>query len=268
MKKHIVFPFLLMACLYLEAQVNLNLSLVTYYPFNGNANDESGNNINGVVNNSTLTTDKNGVGNIFVTGVLEASDLSQTRFILQDGPASKIAFGKKGDSNGDLYKGKMDDIRIYHGVLNQEEIDVLSEYSTVASFSVPDTICLNTPVTITNTSTNASTYLWNFCTADINSIPEAANLGNPNNLLSIPGFLEIVYDNGKYYGFSANYTNNGSSLVRLDFGNSLQNTPIATSLGNFNGTFPLRAQGIQVIKSNGKWYNYSSRRQSKLRRYM
>lgn len=37
--------------------------LVAYYPFNGNANDESGNNNNGTVNGATLTTDRSGSSN-------------------------------------------------------------------------------------------------------------------------------------------------------------------------------------------------------------
>jgi hypothetical protein len=37
--------------------------LVAYYPFNGNANDESGNGNNGTVTGATLTTDKNGNNN-------------------------------------------------------------------------------------------------------------------------------------------------------------------------------------------------------------
>lgn len=37
--------------------------LVAWYPFNGNANDESGNGNNGNVNGATLTTDRNGVSN-------------------------------------------------------------------------------------------------------------------------------------------------------------------------------------------------------------
>ncbi|MBF0451146.1 MAG: hypothetical protein HQK75_10615, partial [Candidatus Magnetomorum sp.] len=42
--------------------VNYNSSdLVAYYPFNGNANDESGNNNHGTVYNATLTTDRNGI---------------------------------------------------------------------------------------------------------------------------------------------------------------------------------------------------------------
>jgi len=45
----------------MNAQVNLQNGLVAYYPFNGNANDESGNGNNGTVNGATLTTDRNGI---------------------------------------------------------------------------------------------------------------------------------------------------------------------------------------------------------------
>ncbi|HMT97590.1 MAG TPA: LamG domain-containing protein, partial [Ferruginibacter sp.] len=221
------------------SQVNLNNGLVAYYPFNGNANDQSGNNINGVINSATTTTDKygqlnsayyfngstayiqlpysnlynfspqdsfsisvdvlpdagnawpaqaivvkspsnpdfnasawnygtyvlnykamsgyaathvvngstifttnpcwyniivtykNGIWNLYVNGILEDQDLSQTKFILQDGPASKIALGKKGESFGDFFKGKMDEVRIYHRVLNNDEILALSSCNTV-----------------------------------------------------------------------------------------------------------------------------------------
>ena len=43
------------------AQADLNDGLVAYYPFNGNANDESGNGNDGTVNGATLTLDRNGV---------------------------------------------------------------------------------------------------------------------------------------------------------------------------------------------------------------
>ena len=38
----------------------LNNGLVAYYPFNGNASDESGNGNNGIVNGASLTTDRFG----------------------------------------------------------------------------------------------------------------------------------------------------------------------------------------------------------------
>ena len=43
--------------------VTLQTDLVAYYPFNGNANDESGNGNNGLVNGTTLTTDRFGNAN-------------------------------------------------------------------------------------------------------------------------------------------------------------------------------------------------------------
>jgi len=41
----------------------INDGLVAYYPFNGNANDESGNGNNGTVNGATLTSDRFGNAN-------------------------------------------------------------------------------------------------------------------------------------------------------------------------------------------------------------
>lgn len=43
-----------------SAQSWLTNGLVAYYPFNANANDESGNGFNGTVNGATLTTDRFG----------------------------------------------------------------------------------------------------------------------------------------------------------------------------------------------------------------
>ncbi len=45
-----------------QLPANLQQGLVAYYPFNGNANDESGNGNNGVVNGATLTSDRFGNG--------------------------------------------------------------------------------------------------------------------------------------------------------------------------------------------------------------
>lgn len=45
------------------AQLNLNNGLVAYYPFNGNANDASGNSNNGILNGCTFVADRNGIAN-------------------------------------------------------------------------------------------------------------------------------------------------------------------------------------------------------------
>jgi hypothetical protein len=77
-------------------------------------------------------------------------------------------------------------------------------------------------------------------------------MGNPGNTLSIPIYMDYAYENGNYYAFVIN--NSPGGLVRLDFGNSLLNTPAATYLGNFGGQVPNTATGIQMVKNNGAWY--------------
>jgi hypothetical protein len=66
MKKQILTIVLAITTLTAFAQVPSYVptnGLVGYWPFNGNANDESGNGNNGTVNGATLTSDRNGVAN-------------------------------------------------------------------------------------------------------------------------------------------------------------------------------------------------------------
>ncbi len=119
------------------------------------------------------------------------------------------------------------------------------------SFTAPDTVCVNSPVTITNTSTGASSYYWNFCVASIDAVPTAANIGNPGGL-SMPVFIDYALYNGNYYGFLVNY--NPGRLIRLDFGNSLLNNPVSVDLGNFSGIIPTGAEAIQIVQNEGRWY--------------
>ena len=94
--------------------------------------------------------------------------------------------------------------------------------NVTASFLSPDTICVNAPLTIQNTSQGATSYYWTFCTANINQPPIGTNLGNISNQLSLPVYVDYVFTNGNYYGFVVN--NSPGGLVRLDFGNSLLNS--------------------------------------------
>jgi gliding motility-associated-like protein len=123
-----------------------------------------------------------------------------------------------------------------------------------AAFTAPDTVCVNSPVTITNNSVGANSYFWNFCVADVNKVPAAVNLGNPGGYFSEPVFMDMVEDNGNYYGFVVNHVPGG--ITRLDFGNSLLNTPSTVFLGNIGGVLNpgYGSEGIQIVKANGKWY--------------
>jgi hypothetical protein len=66
MRKHyfLLLPVLI-ACFSMQvsAQVNLQQGLVAYYPFNGNANDESGNGNHGILHNISFSVDRHGNSN-------------------------------------------------------------------------------------------------------------------------------------------------------------------------------------------------------------
>lgn len=353
------------------SQVNLTQGLVAYYPFNGNANDVSGNGNHGVLKNGTaLTADRFGSPNaaFFFDGIDDfiqvpnSSTLNQSQamtvvayfypeqsgtqtivgkidytqpsgtqfqFAMDYAPRPGILYGVNPSNNGCIgagtngayvstgggnvalnqwycavatfdngvmrfyvngtliqttnsgfttlnacanatiqigswwsgdpqrFKGKIDDVRIYNRALNQQEVMALCPLqpaAVVASFSAPDTVCINNPVNITNTTVGASSNFWNFCVADIDKAPSGANLGNVGGNLSMPVFMDYVFDNNNYYGFSTNF--NPGSLIRYDFGNSLLNTPTSVNLGNFGGIIPSSnsAEGIQVVKNEGRWY--------------
>ncbi|MGC4103698.1 PKD domain-containing protein [Ferruginibacter sp.] len=133
-------------------------------------------------------------------------------------------------------------------------ITLYAQPTAVANFTIPDTVCINQAVSITNTSTNASSYFWNFCVANINQSPVGTNLGNIGGELSQPVFMDYVQYNNNYYGFSINHW--PGKLIRLDFGNSLLNTPTAIDMGNFGGIIPsgFGAEGIQIVQNEGRWY--------------
>ncbi len=68
----------------------------------------------------------------------------------------------------------------------------------------------------------------------LTNIPTGVNLGNIGNLTKSTG-IGLIRENGLWYGFVVN--TNSHSLTRLDFGNSLFNTPTGVNLGNPNGLF-------------------------------
>jgi gliding motility-associated-like protein len=147
--------------------------------------------------------------------------------------------------SGYTIDGEVEDYLVPYTVITPNSTNVN------VSFTAPDTVCVNTPVNITNTSTSASSYYWNFCVASIDAVPTVTNLGNPGGL-TMPVFIDYGLYNGNYYGFLVNY--NPGRLIRLDFGNSLLNNPTSVDLGNFSGVIPTGAEGIQIVQNEGSWY--------------
>jgi gliding motility-associated-like protein len=128
---------------------------------------------------------------------------------------------------------------------------ITAKISAQADFSIPDTICINESVSIENTSRNAGTYYWNFCSGNLINDPQGESLPNPGTL-NTPAFIDFANDNGIYYAFITNHQD--GTLVRNIYGSNFLDTPVSENLGNFGGAIPLHTQGIQVIQDNGDWY--------------
>jgi len=142
------------------------------------------------------------------------------------------------------------------GCVSSTTIDLSINCSTtptisIASFSSPDTVCINQQFNVVNQSIAATSYYWSFCQGNTNTIPQGINLGNVG-FLNGPVFISIAKDGANYYAFVTN--NSNSTIVRLFFGTSLMNTPVATNLGNVGGQLPGNLEDIHLELENGNWY--------------
>lgn len=106
---------------------------------------------------------------------------------------------------------------------------------------------------ITNYSNNSLTRV-KYGNSYLNT-PTSTNLGNFSNQLPsrIEG-VQIKKENNLWYGFVVG-TN---SLIRLDFGTSLDNTPTLTDLGNIGSlSWP---HELYIFNYNGNWYGFAANR--------
>lgn len=128
---------------------------------------------------------------------------------------------------------------------------------TYSQFSLPSQICPNEDATFTSPNPSATYQAWDFCTGDIAHNVTSSNLiANPTSVQRPFGF-ETVFDGTNWYGFLTDLSGpsggTANSLLRLDYGSSLSNTPTTTNLGNIGGIVK-GSVGLAIIKDNGNWY--------------
>ena len=126
----------------------------------------------------------------------------------------------------------------------------------------PDTVCVNQPIQLSTNDTNQQSYYWGFCSGSLNEIPTwpppvGTNEGN-NFDFKIPANIDIVEDSGNYYGFVVNSAT--TEFLRLNFGNSLSNTPSVTNFGNLTNGLPLNPTSLFILKDtfSHNWYIFVS----------
>ncbi len=133
---------------------------------------------------------------------------------------------------------------------------ILCTHYGMAQINSPDTVCVNEIISFT-TPVQGYVYSWNFDSVNLNFSTPTASAVFSGTPLSTPGFIAINHDNGNWYAFTGNY--NSSEVVRLDFGNSPYNAPVATSLGTFGRPAGQRLQGVEVLQDSttGNWYGFT-----------
>ena len=120
--------------------------------------------------------------------------------------------------------------------------------SLTATFTATDTVCVNSPLVVSNSSSPAGSYYWSFGAASPLANPSIVNPGIAS--INGPAVIDYVRDGNNYYGFVI--TGSPLHLYRLDFGSSLTNSPAITDLGLASSLF--YPSGLRVVKTNGIWY--------------
>ncbi|CAN5556274.1 hypothetical protein BH11BAC2_BH11BAC2_04510 [soil metagenome] len=121
-------------------------------------------------------------------------------------------------------------------------------------FSIPDSVCPGKTVPISNPSSNATSWNWDYSLGDLDSVPTTSTISGGGSL-NYPSHMKIVEENGNYFGFVPN--NGINYITRYDFGNSPANTPTITNL-TADPLFAGFAYGIEMVKENNKWIGFVS----------
>jgi gliding motility-associated-like protein len=127
------------------------------------------------------------------------------------------------------------------------DIKILKEGNTWLAFIA----CIQANGPNAGTGANMITRV-NFGTSLTNNTPTATNLGNLGNIAYPTGICEVK-ENGNWYMLVCNVDNH--SITRLDFGNSLLNTPSGTNLGNPGGLLNA-PRDMQFLRTCNGLYGY------------
>ncbi|WP_350107387.1 PKD domain-containing protein [Fulvivirga sp.] len=130
---------------------------------------------------------------------------------------------------------------------------IIKGQCALADFDVQATVCLEQVLELENLSTGTfDSLIWDFCSGDLdNSI--TINSGITNTSFGRARSVQIIKDNETIYAFAINASTN--NLIRLDFDNGINETPVVTNLGSLNNSLN-SAFGFELLKSNGVWYMF------------
>jgi len=123
----------------------------------------------------------------------------------------------------------------------------------VANFSISPTVCINQQTLISNTSSSAVLYDWDFCSGDLSKMPTASELFNIDATNgSFKG--DLVQSNGSiFYFFTSRVT---GKLYRLDYGNNINSSPVFIDLGQLGIPNSGGLLAVQIVNDGGIYYGF------------
>jgi PKD repeat protein len=122
----------------------------------------------------------------------------------------------------------------------------------LASFSIPDSICLDENISIINNSLNIDSGSWDFCSGDLFNIPSSSLSISVSGLSNSRNYT-MIHSSSGWYGFSMSITDN--NLFRLSFGNDPSSIPSIENLGNIGNKFN-RPIPLVFTHYNQNWYAF------------
>lgn len=120
-----------------------------------------------------------------------------------------------------------------------------------------DTVCVNTPLQLTPTVSNATSYYWGFCSAYLNNTPQGSSIAAGTGL-DAPRSTALAVDSSTDEHFIFVVNNGGATreVIRYAFGNSLANAPVATNLGDFGGIININPKGLWFAEDGDGWHAF------------
>ncbi len=118
------------------------------------------------------------------------------------------------------------------------------------NFSLPANACRDQNITLQADAAYGS-YEWDLCPGELTNTPVGTVL---NSSYGGYGFkVKMMEQDGSYYGFFLGRAN--GRLFRLDFGNSINNTPLLNDLGGL-GKNSTSWRVIEVVKEGATYYGF------------
>lgn len=122
------------------------------------------------------------------------------------------------------------------------------------SFTFKDNVCKEEDLGILNQSTNQQSMEWDFCVQDMESPPSATHLITSSSLNG-PYSIELLKENGRWYGFIP--SRNNDAIYLAEFTQGLKNPPTLSSLGSFDNNLS-GPSGISFLDSSKNYYAYTT----------